>query len=80
VTGRERILAALSPQGSPQAPAAICYEGIYVRDHWDQLTDLPWWYQFESDVDRQVVWRREMLTRTGMDWFELPLGYSRADR
>jgi uroporphyrinogen-III decarboxylase len=43
-TGKEKIAAALSPQGTPEIPAVICYEGIYTRDHWEQLFDFPWWY------------------------------------
>lgn len=39
-----KIEAAFSPGGTMQVPAVICYEGIYVRDHWRRLTSHPWWY------------------------------------
>jgi hypothetical protein len=49
-SGRARIRAALSPQGTDAFAAVICYEGIFVRDHWEQVTDCPWWYAFSPEI------------------------------
>ncbi len=35
MTGKEKIEAAFSIDGTPEIPAVICYEGIYIRDRWD---------------------------------------------
>jgi hypothetical protein len=78
--GREKVEAALSKDGSREIPAVICYEGIYVRDHWAQLTTHPWWHAEVPDIPRQVAWRRQVIERTGQDWFHLPLGCSRTER
>jgi hypothetical protein len=72
MTGRQKIEAALSGSGSPQVPAVICYEGIYIRDHWRQLTAHPWWYAQSPDIEQQIAWRRDAIERTGQDWFILP--------
>jgi len=80
MTGKQRIEAAFSPGGSPEIPAVICYEGIYVRDHWSELTSCPWWYRHEPDLERQVEWRRDALTKTGQDWFHLPECMSASER
>lgn len=80
MTGRERIEAALSPEGSPEIPAVICYEDIFVRDHWAELTDLPWWQREAPDVERQLRWRAEVLPRIGQDWFDLPSCRPRRER
>ena len=80
MTGREKIGAAISEEGTKEIPVVICYEGIYVRDHWGQLTSVPWWHQEEVDLDRQLDWRREVIDRTGQDWFGLPRFYSREIR
>jgi hypothetical protein len=77
MTGREKIEAALSPAGTPEFAVVLCYEGIYHRDHWAELTDCPWWYTYETDTQRQLAWRRDVIARTGQDWFELPIGVSR---
>jgi hypothetical protein len=77
---REKIEAALSHSGTPEIPAVICYEGIYVRDRWDDLTHYPWWYRHAPDVERQITWRREVIGRLGQDWIELPFIAPRADR
>jgi len=80
MTGRQKIEAALSQTGTPEIPAVICYEGISNRDHWDQLTSCPWWYIHDPDIDHQMEWRRDYITKTGQDWFYLPLFYSREER
>lgn len=78
--GREKIEAAFSPEGTPEIPAVICYEGIYIRDHWAQLTSSPWWHQYVPDVELQMAWRREVIAKTGQDWFVLPDFYSLEER
>jgi len=80
MNGREKIEAALSREGTPEIPAVICYEGIYIRDHWRQLTTAPWWHQFHPDVKIQLSWRLEMVEKIGQDWFDLPACLPRADR
>jgi len=80
MTGREKIRAALAPGGTDQVPGVICYEGIYIRDHWDQLTDCPWWWQSSPDPDHQLAWRRDVIAATGQDWLCLPSCPSRAQR
>ena len=78
--GRQRIEAALSKDGSPEIPAVLCYEGIYVRDHWSQLTDVPWWHRHSPSIDVQLAWRRQVSDKTGQDWFVLPSFYAQEER
>lgn len=80
MTGRERIEAAFSKDGAREIPAVIPYEGIYVRDHWQGLTSYPWWYHQVAHIERQMLWRREVMAKTRQDWFRLPFSYSREDR
>ncbi len=76
MTGGEKIEAAFSKQGTPQIAAVICYEELYIRDHWDQLTDCPWWYQHVPDLERQMKWRCDVNSKTGHDMFILPFLYT----
>ncbi|MAE61287.1 MAG: hypothetical protein CMJ49_08025 [Planctomycetaceae bacterium] len=80
MNGEQRIEAGLGPDGTRDIPAVICYEGIYTRDHWDQLTDQPWWAQYSGDLDEQVAWRGDVIERTGQDWFYLHVCASRDER
>jgi len=80
MTGRQRMAAALSPAGTPQTPGVICYEGIYYRDHWEQVTSKPWWCAFSPELEDQLAWRAEAAATTGQDWLHLPACPSRADR
>ena len=72
MTGRQKIEAALSPGGTPEIPAVICYEGICIRDHWEELTSYPWWYRQSPDLHHQMLWHRETIEKIGQDWFRLP--------
>ena len=78
--GREKIESAFSEEGTSEIPAVICYEGIYIRDHWEELTDCPWWYQYSTDINEQMQWYRDFITKTGQDWFALPYFYSNNER
>ena len=80
MTGREKIEAAFSPEGTSEVPAVICYEGILIRDHWAQLTGASWWYQFAPDLQRQLAWRRDVIAAIDQDWFELPSCPAQVDR
>jgi hypothetical protein len=80
MNGRQRIEAAFSEGGTTETPAVICYEGIYVRDHWGQITAEPWWDWTIPDVERQMAWRRQAIEKTGQDWFALPSIAPRAER
>ncbi len=76
MTGREKIEAALSREGTAEVPIIICYEGIYLRDHWEQLTQHPWWYKESPDIQAQLSWYRDAIHRTGQDSFLVPTWYN----
>jgi len=80
MTGRERIEAAFSKEGTLEIPAVICYEGIYYRDRWDEVTSCPWWYVRSPKIEEQLEWRHKAIERIGQDWVVLPMHYSRMDR
>ncbi|MFC2030382.1 uroporphyrinogen decarboxylase family protein [Chloroflexota bacterium] len=80
MTGKRRIEAALSPEGARDIPAVVCYEGIFTRDHWPQLTNHPWWYQDTPDIRHQVQWRLEVAEQLGQDMFYLPSFFSPGER
>jgi hypothetical protein len=69
MTPREKLEAAFSPEGAREFGAVIDYEGLFIRDHWDELTAAPWWDRFSPDPDRQVAWRRDALRTVNQDWF-----------
>jgi hypothetical protein len=79
MTGREKIRAAFSKEGAKEFPAVICYEDIYIRDHWKELTTYPWRYAMDTDTDNQIKWRSEIIRAIGQDWFYLPRGHTEDD-
>lgn len=80
MTGREKIRAALSPDGSPEFAAVTCYQSITLRDHWEQATKAPWWASHDPDPARAAQPWIEMVRQTDEDWFQLRYGASRQAR
>ncbi len=66
------IAAAFSADGARRFAAVIPYEGIFIRDHWRELTTCPWWYAESPDLEHQLAWRRDVLAHIPQDWCELP--------
>lgn len=71
MNGRQRIEAAFSPAGAPELPVVICYENVFIRDHWAQLTACPWWYRQSPDLEQQTQWMRDVTARVPQDWLHL---------
>jgi hypothetical protein len=80
VDGREKIEAALSPEGTAEFGVVICYEGIYIRDHWEQLTDCPWWYAQSPGIAHQAAWMEQVHPAIQQDWLYLETSPSRGYR
>lgn len=80
MTGRGKVEAALSEHGTPEIPAVINYHGIFLRDHWEQVTDQPWWALSDPDPERQFAVYRDLITALDEDWFVLPTGSTRKAR
>jgi len=80
VTSREKIAAAFSADGAAESPVGICYENIFFRDHWEQLTSCPWWYSCAPDISLQMAWRKDAFSFLSQDWMLLPEFFSREER
>ncbi len=80
MSARKKFRAAFGAEGTTRVPAAICYTGIFLRDHWDDLTDRPWWTQFDPDPVERAQPEIDMVGRTGMDWFRIHLCAPKGER
>lgn len=80
MTGRARIEAAFSEEGTPEVAAVVPYEDLYVRDCWERLTDRPWWHQAHPSIEVQLQWRAEIRAHLRHDWCYLPGFYSTEGR
>jgi len=80
MTGHQKIQQALSMDGTPEIPVVICYEELFIRDHWDQVTRQPWWAPADPDPERQLAWRADAIREIGQDWFQVPSCLPRALR
>ena len=80
MTAKERFLAGLSRGGPHETCVGVCYENIFIRDHWPELTRLPWWYSVSPDLEQQIAWRREVVASVPHDWLLMPVSPPREER
>ncbi|HON05692.1 MAG TPA: uroporphyrinogen decarboxylase family protein [Candidatus Ratteibacteria bacterium] len=80
MTGKEKIRAAFTKEGALEVPVVIPYEGILIRDHWEKLTNQPWYAMHLPDIMAQVQWYTDVLTKINQDWFVVYPFYSKKER
>jgi len=74
VTSRHKMLTALRTGLDHDFPVIIPYVGIFVRDHWEQFTDRPFWYRQYGTPRQQLEWMADLLRAVPLDWLPVPLG------
>ena len=74
MTGREKVMAAFTTEGRPEIGVVSCYEGIFIRDHYNALTEIPWWNGAGADL------ARDFFRATGLEWFSVYACASREER
>ena len=80
MTGREKILAALSERGSPSTPIVLAYPEIFMRECWEKVTRVPWWGMFSQDIETAIQAHRDMLAVTSEDRVRIWMSPPRKDR
>lgn len=75
MTARERILAAFDAAGTPETGVVACYEEILLRDHFAQLTRVPWW-----DASQAAQVAADFAAGSGLDWWSVHPCAPRAER
>jgi len=68
---RENLLAAFDGKAA-RCPAVLLYPNILIRDHWAEVTDLPWTAYYHSALPQRVKRWRDCMAATGMQWAQLP--------
>jgi hypothetical protein len=70
------LLMALSPEGSSTIPVVLPYEGIYIRDHYAGLFDIPWWYAHDINLGHQLAYIGQYMNALDIDWYSPILTHS----
>jgi hypothetical protein len=66
--------------GSPEIGVAVCYEGIYRRDHVRDIAELPWWAWRDGDLETRRKVYRQFVEKHDADWFILQDGPTRYEQ
>ncbi len=68
MTPRRRMLLAIDRGPLDEVPVVICYLGIFLRDHWQGITDKPWWALRSPDIADRLEVDRGLLGKLDLDW------------
>ncbi len=74
------MLAAVEGADVTEFPVVIPYMGILLRDHWDEVTDVPWWAVCADDIEARLQVARDLQVELGVDWVPAPPGKTRGWR
>jgi len=70
---KEKILRAMTDGLSGDFPVVIPYMGIYVRDHWEELTSKPWWVMNLLDLEARLEVEETIQRELNLDWVQTRL-------
>ena len=68
MTSREKMFAAMAEGLRGNFPVVIPYVGIFLRDHWDQVTDQPWWTIHAWDIPARLRVEEDLQRKLDLDW------------
>jgi len=58
-------------------PIVIPYLGIFLRDHWEELTKVPWWAVRAGDIETNLQVAKDMQEKLAIDWVPAGISHSR---
>ena len=64
------MLAAMADGLSEGYPVVIPYADLFLRDHWADITDKPWWVQNCWDIEARLEVEEGFQRKVGIDWVE----------
>ena len=70
MNSKQKMLAAMTSGLDTGFPVVIPYVGLYLRDHWEEVTDQPWWTFQSPDLTRWLKVEEDLQQQLNMDWVE----------
>ena len=67
---KQRMLAALTGGLDADFPVVMPYVGIFLRDHWEEVTSQPWWTFRSPDLHAWLNVEDDLQTKLDMDWVD----------
>lgn len=72
--GKGKILLAFEGLAT-EFSIVIPYLDIFLRDHWEEVTKVPWWAVLDDDIEANLKVASDLLEKLKIDW--IPTGLCR---
>lgn len=70
MNSKQKMLTAMTSGLHADFPVVIPYVGAFLRDHWRELTDQPWWTFQSSDLHAWLKVEEDLQRKLDMDWID----------
>jgi len=77
ITGKEKIMASMGEGLTSDFPVVIPYIDIFLRDHWYEITNEPWWSTQADDIETQLNINKNLQEKLDLDWISCDICHSR---
>lgn len=77
MTSKEKMFAVMDGVEVREFPVVIPYLGIFLRDHWEEVTEAPWWAVRTGDIETNLQVAKDLQEKLAIDWIPANGGYSR---
>ncbi|MGQ9515162.1 MAG: uroporphyrinogen decarboxylase family protein [Thermoproteota archaeon] len=68
MTSKEKMLTAIDKGLGGNFPVVVPYVDIFLRDHWNEVTDQPWWTFHNPDITSWIKVEEDLLKKLDVDW------------
>ncbi len=73
MSGRDKMLKAITEGTLTEIPVVIPYIGIFLRDHWEEITNEPWWIQNSWNLESRIRVDKALEEKIDIDWMSCRL-------
>jgi uroporphyrinogen-III decarboxylase len=67
---KDKMLTAMTSGLKSDFPVVIPYVDIFLRDHWDEVTDQPWWVNCNTDLSARLKVEEDLQSKLDLDWVQ----------
>ncbi|MEM1574234.1 MAG: uroporphyrinogen decarboxylase family protein [Candidatus Methanomethylicaceae archaeon] len=71
MNSKDKMLIAMTKGLKSDFPVVIPYISIFLRDHWDEITDQPWWLMnYNIDPLARLKVEQDLQRKLDLDWVQ----------
>jgi uroporphyrinogen-III decarboxylase len=70
MNGKDKMLATMTSGLESDFPVVIPYVDIFLQDHWEEITNQPWWIGQGLDLANRLKVEEDLQGKLDLDWVQ----------